>query len=279
MKHYYPEDIKTVKFHGRLIHVTQYPELEEKGVVINNVIDQLGLGELKEDLLLKALYDLKFLATVIQVEDQGENHELVVLPLSKFNAWLFSIRISKDDEFWFNQEVLSQDGEIMEERVNMRENLLRYQGECCAVLYSYWNNGMAINPNPGAPYAGLTSLWRAARSNLEKVIRLFSEYSEQMGEEYDTPTIRNGLNILLCEFFPQSLVAKPENSNNGYDLYRLAMAEDYIARYLNLSISNQVSPTQTFTTLDVDIIAAFHDLASGLLEAVNSWHQSPVTKS
>lgn len=274
MKDYQPEDIKTVNFYGRLIHVTKYPEMDEQGVIINNVIDQLGLGELKEDLLLKALHDLKFLATIIHVEDQGQNHELVVIPFSKFNAWLFSIRIRKDDEYWFVQETLSADGEILEERVNLRDNLTRYQGECCAALYSYWQNGIAINPNPSSPFAGLTSLWRAARSNLERVLRQFSEYSEQVGEDYSVEVLRHGINTLLVEFFPQTLVLKPEDSQNGYDLYRLALAEDYIARYLNLAISNQDSPSHTITTLDADMIVAFHTIARGLLEAVNDWNLS-----
>ena len=274
MKHYYPEDIQTVKFYGRLIHTVQYPELEERGVIIDNIIDQLGLGDFKEDLLMKAVYDLKFLATVIHVEDQSEEHELVVLPLSKLNAWLFSIRIRKDDEFWFTQETISDDGEILEERVNLRDNLARYQGECCAVLHSYWMHGIAINPNVESPFSGLSSLWRSSRSNLEKVLREFSVYCEKMGEDYDIPTLRNGINILLCDFFPQEMVMKPEECRNGYDLYRLALAEDFIARYLNQAIVEQASPTQTFTTLDADLIVAFHEIASGLLSSVNDWRLS-----
>lgn len=272
---YMPEDLKAARFHGRLIYVLQYPDWNEEGVVLNHIIDQLGLGDQKEDLLFQTIYDLKYLTQVVHVEDQGTVHELVVIPISKFNAWLFALKVPKDlREMYFTQEVITEDGEIQEERVNVLENLKRYQAECCAVLYSYWHNGMAINPNAGQPYAGLTSLWRAARTNLDKVVSLFAEYAEQQGEDLDVRTLRRGINILLTEFFPQSLVIKPEASQDGFGLYRLALAEDYIARYLNQAIEDQLAPSQVITTLDADMIAAFHTIASGLLQAVNDWSLS-----
>lgn len=272
---YQPEDLRAVNFHGRLIYVLKYPDWEEEAVVINHIIDQLGLGHQKEDLLYQTIYDTKFLTQVVHVEDQGTTHELVVVPITKLNAWLFSLRLQKDvQQMWFTQEVITEDGEIQEDRVNVLENLKRYQSECCAVLYSYWHNGMAINPNAGQPFAGLTSLWRAARVNREKVLAVFSEYAEQQGEDYSIKTLRYGVNNLLCEFFPQSLVIKPEDSQDGFALYRLALAEDYIARYLNQAIEDQLSPTQVISTLDTDMIAAFHKIASGLLEAVNEWSLS-----
>lgn len=275
MIRYQPEDLRVARFHGRLIYTLQYPDWDEEGVVLNHIIEQLGFAEQKEDLLYKSIYDLKFLTQVVHVEDQGTIHELVIIPLNKLNAWLFSLRVPKGmGEMWFTQEVLTEDGEIQEEQVNVLDNLRRYQAECCAVLYSYWQNGIAINPNAGQPFAGLTSLWRAARSNLDKVIKLFSEYSEQQGENYDVPTMRRATNILLSEFLPQSLVLKPEESQNGFDLYRLAVAEDYIARYLNQAIIDELSPTQVIATLDADMIVAFHQIAHGLLQAVNDWQLS-----
>lgn len=275
MIRYQPEELRVARFHGRLIYTLKYPDWDEEGVVLNHIIEQLGLAEQKEDLLYHSIYDLKFLTQVVHVEDQGNLHELVIIPLNKLNAWLFSLRLPKGmGEMWFTQEVLTEDGEIQEEHVNVKENLLRYQAECCAVLYSYWQNGIAINPNAGQPYAGLTSLWRSARTNLDKVIKLFSEYSEQQGESYNVPTMRRAMNILLSEFLPQSLVLRPEESQNGFDLYRLAVAEDYIARYLNQAIIDELSPTQVITTLDSDMIVAFHQIAQGLLQAVNDWQIS-----
>jgi hypothetical protein len=272
---YTPEDLRAVKFHGRLIYVLQYPEWNEEGVVINHIIDQLGLGDQKEELIHQTIYDLKYLTQVVHVEDQGTIHELVVVPITKFNAWLFALRIPKDvKEMYFTQEVISEDGEIQEERVNVLENLRRYQAECCAVLYSYWHNGMAINPNAGQPFAGLTSLWRPARANLDKVIGLFSEYAEQQGEDMSSKVLRNAINILLTEFFQQSLIIKPEQSQDGFGLYRLALAEDYIARYLNQAIEDQLAPSQVITTLDTDMVVAFHKIATGLLESVNEWSMS-----
>lgn len=272
---YQPEDLRSVSFHGRLIYVLQYPEWNEEGVVINHIIDQLGLGHQKEDLLYQTIYDTKYLAQVVHVEDQGTTHELVVVPITKFNAWLFSLRIQKDvQQMWFTQEVITEDGEIQEDRVNVLENLKRYQAECCAVLYSYWHNGMAINPNVGQPFAGLTSLWRAARVNREKILVKFSEYAEQQGEDLSVKILRFGVNNLLSEFFPQSLVVRPEESQDGYALYRLALAEDYIARYLHQAIEDQLPPSQVITTLDTDMIAAFHKIAAGLLESVNEWSMS-----
>lgn len=274
MKHYYPEDLQMVNFYGRLIPLVQYPDLGEQGVVINDLIDQLGLNPFKEELLERALYDLKFLATIIVVNDGAIEQEFVVLPLSKLNAWLFSIRIDKRDEFWFNQEVITEDGELMEERVNLRENLARYQGECTAALHSYWMQGIAINPNAPSQFAPLGSMWRVARANLDKVLNQFVDYCERVGEPYNKSRLADGLQRLLMEFFPESLVLKPEESQNGYDLYRLAVAEDFIARYLSDVIVREDAPSQAITMLDAELIAAFHKIASGLLEGVDLWNRS-----
>lgn len=274
MIRYKPEDLQTVKFHGRLIYVLKYPEWEEEGVVLNHIVDQLGFIDHKEDLLLTTIYDLKYLAQVVHVEDQGELHELVVIPLTKLNAWLFSIKIPKGEDARFTQEVITADGEIIEERVSVRENLRTYQAECCAVLYSYWNSGMAINPNVGQPFASMTSLWRTSRSNMEKSIFAFVDYAETIGEDLSVSILRHGIVAILSEFLPQSLVLKPEESKNGFDLYRLALAEDFIARYFAQAISEGASPTQILTTLDADLIVAFHSIAHGFLQAVNDWQLS-----
>lgn len=271
---YKPEDLQTVKFHGRLIYVLKYPEWEEEGVVLNHIIDQLGFIDHKEELLMTTIYDLKFLAQVVHVEDQGNLHELVVIPLTKLNAWLFAIKIPKGEDAWFSQEVITADGEILEERVNVRDNLRRYQAECCAVLYSYWNSGIAINPNVGQPFAGLTSLWRVSRVNLEQAIFNFADYAEQQGEDLPVAMLRRAINIMLSEFLPESLVLKPEESRNGFDLYRLALSEDYIARYFAQAIDQSASPTQILTTLDTDLIVAFHSIAHGFLQSVNDWQLS-----
>lgn len=271
---YKPEDLKAVKFHGRLIYVVQYPDWEEDGVVLNHIIDQLGFIDHKDDLLMSTIYDLKYLAQVIHIEDQNELHELVVIPITKLNAWLFAIKIPKGEDGEFTQEVITGDGEIIAIRVNVRENLRQYQAECCAVLYSYWNSGMAINPNAGQPFAGMTSLWLSARKNMESAIFQFSDYAERMGEDLPVPVLRRAINIMLSEFLPQSLVLEPEKSKNGFDLYRLALSEDYIARYLGVAIIQEESPTQVMTRIDSDLIVAFHSIAHGFLQAVNEWQLS-----
>lgn len=274
MIEYQPEDLRTVKFHGRLIYVLQYPEWEEEGVVLNHIVDQLGFIDHKDDLLMTTLYDLKYLAQVVHVQDQGELHELVVIPITKLNAWLFNIRIPKGEDAMFSQEVLTADGEIIVETVSVRENLAKYQAECCAVLYSYWNSGIAINPNVGQPFASLASLWVTARANRENSMFQFCDYAEKVGEDLSVSTLRHGIIAILSEFLPQSLVLKPEESKNGFDLYRLALAEDFIARYFATAIIEEASPTQILTTLDTDLIVAFHSIAHGFLQAVNDWQLS-----
>lgn len=272
MKNYSPDDIKMVEFYGRLIPTVKYPDSNDLAVVIDDIIVQLGLQDWKDELMQRALYDTKFLAQLINIED-GPGQQLVVIPLHKLNAYLYSIRIRKDDDLWFKQEVIdAMTGEVKEETVNLRENLIRYQDECSMALHSYWTNGIAINPNANSPFAALGSLWRTARMNLTTVIARFSEFAETTGEDFPEKTVHRGINILLKEFLPAQLVDEPELSNNGYDLYRLALAEDYIARYLNNCIVTKDSPTHCFTQLDADMVVAFHSIASGLLEAVNNWN-------
>lgn len=276
MKHYYPEDIQWVNFIGRLIPTVKYPEMEEQGVIINDLISQLGLDPFRDELLERAQFELKFLAQIIVVNDGATESEYVVLPLSKLNAWLFSIRIDKRDELWFNQEVIDANGEICEERVNLRENLEKYQGECVAALHSYWMQGIAINPNADSQFAKLGSMWRVARQNLDRVLDQFVDYAERVGEPYSKKKLQQGLYLLLMEFFPTNLVMKPEESKNGFDLYRLAVAEDFIARYMNEVIVSQSSPSQSITMLDAELIAAFHQIAEGLMAGVQLWSTTEV---
>lgn len=272
MKHYYPEDIKMVNFYGRLIPTVDYPDSNDKAVVVDDIIVQLGLGSWKEELMQRAVYDTKFLAQIIMIDD-GPGQQLVVIPLHKLNAFLYSIRISKDDELWFTQEVIdASTGEIKEETVSLRENLIRYQDECSMALHSYWTNGIAINPNVDSPFAALGSLWRTARMNRNTVVERFAEYAESTGEDFPVKVVQAGISVLLKEFLPAELVDEPESYRNGYDLYRLAVAEDFISRYLNNCIVEHDSPTHCFTQLDADMIVAFHKIASGLLEAVDNWN-------
>lgn len=61
----------------------------------------------------------------LTLQTPGRPQEMVCIPLTNLNGWLFSINPDK----------------VREE---IREAVIRYQDECFVVLHNYWNNGAAI---------------------------------------------------------------------------------------------------------------------------------------
>lgn len=70
----------------------------------------------------------RFSSTMVEITTvalDGKQREMTCLPLRKLTGWLMSIHPNKV-------------------RPELREGIIAYQNECDDVLWSYWNNGMAV---------------------------------------------------------------------------------------------------------------------------------------
>lgn len=102
-------------------------------VAMRPVVEGLGLSWSSQAQKLNQNKD-KYGCVVINTPSAGGAQEALCIPLRKLNGWLFSVN-------------------PMKVKREIREKLIRYQEECFAALYSYWHNGIAVNPNaiPDAP--------------------------------------------------------------------------------------------------------------------------------
>jgi len=97
------------------------------------------------------------------VAEDGKNREMLCMPVRKLNGWLFSINAEKC-------------------RSDIRQKVVRYQEECFQVLYDYFHQGGAINPQAdGKQLAGM--LDRIARHTSEAINGVLSDKLVELAGE------------------------------------------------------------------------------------------------
>lgn len=97
----------------------------EPFVPMKPVVEGMGLAWQTQH---RKLMSSRFAATITEmviVAQDGKQREMTCLPLRKLAGWLMSIHASKV-------------------RPELREGVIAYQNECDDVLWSYWNEGIAI---------------------------------------------------------------------------------------------------------------------------------------
>lgn len=121
--------IASVDFHGNSLMTIR----DDNGTVfvaMKPIVDWLGLSwgsqwtKLRQNKGKYGCFDIK-------TPSNGGEQTTVCIPLTKLNAWLFSV----------NPEKVRKD---------IRPNIIRYQEECAFVLYEYWHKGQAVNPRAAA---------------------------------------------------------------------------------------------------------------------------------
>ena len=116
--------MKQIDFYGDKLDVVTMED-GKPGIVARRLVDNLGLDWGNQTRKLEnPLFNCCVNATV---GADGKSREMLILPISRVSAYLFSINVNRVRE-------------------DLREKLERYQIECADVLYSYWARGYAINP-------------------------------------------------------------------------------------------------------------------------------------
>lgn len=117
-------ELMTIDFHGDKVFMVEHSG--EPYVPLKPIVENIGLDWKTQQ--EKVSKDKKWNYRHIPiVAGDGKRREMGCLPLNRTRAWLFSINSSKV-------------------RHDLRVKIEQYQEECCDVLDSYWNKGIAINP-------------------------------------------------------------------------------------------------------------------------------------
>jgi transcriptional regulator with XRE-family HTH domain len=117
---------ETIKFSGSEIQT-----VEKDGVVytaMKPIVEGMGLDWHKQFELINRDGVLSTTVTIMgMVAEDGKQRDMVCLPLTYLNGWLFKINASR------------YQGE-------RRDAIIKYQRECYEVLHDYWHKGEAKNP-------------------------------------------------------------------------------------------------------------------------------------
>lgn len=115
--------MKTIEFYGDTIEVVDMNG--QPGVTARRLVENLGLDwSTQLEKLQDPLFNCGHMPTV---GADGKQREMLVLPVDRLPAFLFSINPKKVRE-------------------DLQEKLARYRLECAGVLYNYWAKGYAVNP-------------------------------------------------------------------------------------------------------------------------------------
>ena len=95
-------------------------------VPMKPVVEGMGLAWQTQHRKLMAGRFASVITMMVTTGFDGKQYEMACLPLKKLPGWLMSIHASKV-------------------RDDLRENVLAYQDECDDALWSYWNEGHALN--------------------------------------------------------------------------------------------------------------------------------------
>lgn len=115
--------MKTIEFYGDTLEVVDMNG--QPGVTARRLVENLGLDwSTQREKLQDPLFNCGHMPAV---GADGKQREMLVLPVDRLPAFLFSINPKKVRE-------------------DLQEKLARYRLECAGVLYNYWAKGYAVNP-------------------------------------------------------------------------------------------------------------------------------------
>lgn len=115
--------MKTIEFYGDTLEIVDING--QPGVTARRLVENLGLDwSTQREKLQDPLFNCGHMPSV---GADGKQREMLVLPVDRLPAFLFSINPKKVRE-------------------DLQEKLARYRLECAGVLYNYWAKGYAVNP-------------------------------------------------------------------------------------------------------------------------------------
>ncbi len=121
---------QTVAFHGDQIATVKVND--DVYVALAPIIEVLGLARQSQQ--RKVMGDERMHHMMLPLQTAGGFQEMLCLPLTKLNGWLFSINPAKV-------------------KPEIHAKLVAYQEECFAALFQYWHTGTAQRPGAPAPAA------------------------------------------------------------------------------------------------------------------------------
>lgn len=143
----------TVNFHGNELITVLYRAVEY--VAMKPIVEGMGLSWQGQQVKIRA--SRRYQAILIPLKTSGGLQQMLCMPLSKLNGWLFSISPEKV-------------------RLEIKPTVELYQEECFVILYNYWHGGAAINPRAQLPtIAHLVSEAKAAKELREILMQADEE--------------------------------------------------------------------------------------------------------
>lgn len=131
--------LQKVPFHGHTLFITQWNG--QPYTPMKTIVENMGLAWQPQQRKLAANEDRWGVIKMV-IPSIDPHNEVVCLPLRKLFGWLQSISLNKV-------------------RPELREGIRIYQNECDDVLFSYWTQGIAVNPRiktKGQPKEGCLTL-------------------------------------------------------------------------------------------------------------------------
>lgn len=117
--------LTSIDFHGQTLLAT----IQDNVVytALKPICENIGLSwnaqfeRIKRDEVL--VQDIR----MIRTPTKGGFQEVVCLPLTLLNGWLFGVDTNRV-------------------KAEIKDKLITYKKECYQALFDYWNNGVAVNP-------------------------------------------------------------------------------------------------------------------------------------
>ena len=263
-KRYANREIDVVNFYGDELAVVSLPELSTMGVLLVDICKSLEID-----------YPNQFRKVVEDENDRFQGHsvkiggrDVLAIPISKLNAFLFSINPMKVSGF------ISRGGVD----ISKRELLIKYQDECAIVLHDYWMQGMAINTRrtpyldePDAPieYGPVA----ASRPRLRRVMASFCDYAEtECQYPINMDDLYEGLTNVFADYVPVPLIKDPslgtkERSRySGRDLWLLAIMENAASDALKHIQFKQLDVTQALNLVDEYILRTVESMGHHFIQ-------------
>jgi len=119
---------------------------ESKAIVVKDICENLGIAFKPQFEKLKS--DESYESKLIKVQTRGGLQEVLTIPLSKLDGWLFSINPNKV-------------------KPEVKQKLIEYKKECFNVLNNYFNQGIAINH-------------RASDTDLQKILETLEKQNQEI---------------------------------------------------------------------------------------------------
>jgi len=133
--------LQTVNFNGQELAVI--PQKDKLLVAVKPVCENIGINWDSQFRRIKRDPVLNEGIAIMDIPSRGGDQQTLCLPLELLNGWLFGIDTNR----------------IKTPKVKAR--VIEYQRECYQALFSYWTQGIAVNPRiktKGQPKLGYLSL-------------------------------------------------------------------------------------------------------------------------